>query len=55
MNPAIKVIIAVLVPDWNIPHNTTTPVKKKKILSNFILDVMPKTRNATADALALHP
>ena len=54
-NPAIKVIIAVLVPDWNIPQMTAAAVIKKKILSNFILDVIPKIRKATADALALQP
>ena len=27
----------------------------KKTLSNFSLEVMPNTINATADALALHP
>lgn len=54
-NPAIKVIMAVLVPDWNIPQMTAAAVNKKKNLSNLILDVIPKIRNATADALALHP
>ena len=53
--PAIKVIIAVLVPDWNIPQMTATAVNKKKILSDFNLDVIPNIRNAMAEALALHP
>jgi hypothetical protein len=47
--------MAVLVPDWNIPQMTIAAVNKKNILSNFNLDVIPKIRNATADALALHP
>ena len=54
-NPAIKVIIAVLVPDWNIPQITIAVVNMKKILSNLILEVIPKIKNAIADALALHP
>jgi hypothetical protein len=54
-NPAINVIMAVLVPDWNIPHITAAAVNKKNILSYFILEVIPKIKNATADALALHP
>ena len=49
-NPAINVTIAVLVPDWNIPQITAAAVKKKNILSYLILDVIPKIRNATADA-----
>ena len=55
INPAINVKIAVLVPDWNIPQVTAANVSKKKILSFFIFDVIPKIKNATADALALHP
>jgi hypothetical protein len=54
-NPAINVIMAVLVPDWNIPQITAAAVNKKNILSYFILEVIPKIKNATADALALHP
>ena len=53
--PAINVIIAVLVPDWNIPQMTATAVIKKKILSILNFDVIPKIRKATADALALQP
>jgi hypothetical protein len=55
IKPAINVTIAVLVPDWNIPQMTAAAVNKKKILSYFIFEVIPKIRNATADALALHP
>jgi hypothetical protein len=55
INPAINVKIAVLVPDWNIHQVTAANVSKKKILSFFIFDVIPKIKNATADALALHP
>ena len=55
INPAMNVTIAVLVPDWNIPHMTIAAVNKKNILSNFTLEVIPKIRNAIADALALHP
>ena len=55
IKPAINVIIADLVPDWNIPHMTAAVVNKKNILSIFNFDVIPKTKNATADALALHP
>ena len=55
INPAIIVIIAVLVPDWNIPHVTAAAVIRKNILSNFNLEEMPKIRKATADALALQP
>ena len=53
--PTIIVNIAVLVPDWNIPQVTAAAVKRKNILSNFIFDVIPKTKKATADALALQP
>ena len=47
--------IAVLVPDANMLLITRTPITKKKILSILILEVIPKTRNATAAAAALQP
>ena len=55
IKPAIRVTIAVLVPDWNMPHITTAAANKKNILSFFIFEVIPNIRNATADALALQP
>ena len=55
IKPAIIVIMAVLVPDWNIPHMTAADVRKKNSLSIFIFEVIPNIINAMADALALHP
>ena len=54
-NPNIRVTIAVLVPDWNIPHITAKAVIKKNILSLLIFDVMLITKKAVLAAAALQP
>ena len=53
--PANIHAIAVRVPEANISFVTMIAVRIKNILSFFILDVMPKIKNATAVAAALHP
>ena len=55
IKPAIMANMAVRVPDWNIPQVTAAAVIKKKILSLFSFDVIPNTKNATAEAPALQP
>ena len=47
--------MAVLVPDWNIPHSTNKPVILKKILSFLNFEVKPINKNATEVAAALQP
>ena len=47
--------IAVLVPDANMLLITSIPTIIKNILFFLILEVMPKTRKATAAAAALQP
>lgn len=53
--PAKKQKIAVLVPEANMLFNTSKLTTMKKIFSFLTLDVIPKTRKATAAAAALHP
>ena len=55
IKPAIKLKIAVRVPDWNIPQIIHKLMIKKNIFSRFILLVIAKIKNATDDAAALHP
>ena len=55
INPVAKQIIAVLVPDWNIPHITAMETDKKKYLAFLILFVIPKIINADAAAAAWQP
>ena len=51
IKPAINVIIAVLVPDWNIPQMTKALVAAKKRRSQVILLVIDTIINTTeADA-----
>ena len=54
-NPNIRVTIAVLVPDWNIPQITAIAVIKKKILSFLIFDVMLIIKKEVLAAAALQP
>jgi hypothetical protein len=54
-NPANRQIMAVRVPEANIPKSTIDATDRKKILSAIIFMVDPNMKNATAVAAALHP
>ena len=55
IKPAAMQKIAVLVPDWNIPHITQTLTIAKNNFSHLILLVIAIMTNVTLDAAALHP
>ena len=55
IKPAKKQPIAVLVPDWNIPHRTNNPVIIKKIWSFLNFEVKPINKKATEVEAALQP
>ncbi len=53
--PTPKQKMAVLVPDWNIPHKTMKALIRKKILALFCLFVIPQIKKATAADAAWQP